>query len=121
MINELAESNGAVLGFEVTGKVSLEDEKKAIERVNKVLEEHDKVSILVVLSEKAGFGVKAGIEDLKWLIRHMTKLNRIAVVSESHVWQWLVALDSPFASLVGISEKHFQTSQIDEAWAWIKE
>jgi hypothetical protein len=110
MIKELPESEGPVLGFEITSKVSLEEEKEMIEKFEKALEEHDKVSALVVLGEEASFGVKAGIEDLKWIMKNMKKLNKIAVVSES-----------PFAKLVGISEKHFEPSELADAWTWVKE
>ena len=121
MIKKLPESEGPFLGFEVTGKVSLEEEKEWIERVQSVVDEHGKVSVLVILDEKAGWGVKAGIEDLKWFMTHMKQINKIAVVSESSVWKWLVSLDGPFAKMVGIGEKHFELSKIKDAWSWIKE
>ena len=121
MIKELPESEGPVLGFEVTGKVSLEDEKKWIEVIEKAIEEHGKVSVLVILGEQASWGVKAGIEDLRWVMTHMKQLSKIAVVTESSVWKWLITLDSPFAKLVGINEKHFELLQIADAWTWVKE
>ena len=97
MIKELPESEGSRLGFEITGKVSLEEEKEWIKNIEKALEKHDQVSVLVVLGEQAGWGIESGIEDLKWIMTHMKQLNKIAIVSESAVWKWLVALDSPFA------------------------
>jgi hypothetical protein len=121
MITELPESEGSVLGVKITGKVTLDMEKEWIERFEKAIEEHGKVSALVYLDENASWGVKAGIEDLKWVMKNMKQLNKVAVVSESNVWKWLVALDSPFAKLVGISEKHFEPSEIADAWAWVKE
>ena len=41
MIKELSESEGSILSFEITSKVTLEEEKEIIE---KALEEHDVVS-----------------------------------------------------------------------------
>ena len=120
MIKELPESEGRVIGFEITSKVSLEEQKEWAGKLDKAIAEHEKVSALAVLGEDAGFGVKAGIEDLKWVMKNMKKLDRIAVVSDSSVWKWLVALDTPFAKLVGISEKHFELSELDEAWRWVK-
>lgn len=120
MIKELQESEGSVLGFEITGKVSLEEEKEWIEKFEEAIEKHGSVSALVVLGEQASWGVEAGIEDLKWIMTHMKRLNKIAIVSESTVWKWLVALDSPFAKLVGIGEKHFELSKIADAWEWVK-
>lgn len=121
MIKELPESEGSVLGFEITSKVSLEEEKEWIEIIDKAAEQHGKVNVVVVLGEEASWGVKAGIEDIKWILKNMKKLNKIALVSERKVWKWLVAMDSPFASLVGISEKHFEPSEIADAWSWVKE
>jgi len=121
MINELPQSAGSVLGFEITGKVSLEEEKEWIARLERLIDEHDKVSVLVILGEKASWGIEAGLEDLKWVMTHMKVINKIAVVSESSVWKWLVTLDSPFAKLVGISEKHFEPSELTDAWKWVQE
>ncbi|QLQ31410.1 MAG: STAS/SEC14 domain-containing protein [Candidatus Thiothrix singaporensis] len=120
MIKELPESEGSVLGFEISGKVTLDEEKAWIARLDKVLEEHGKVSVLAVLDEGAGWGVKAGIEDLQWIMKNMKKLDRIAIVSDSSVWKWLIAVDSQFAKMIGIGEKYFETSQIADAWKWIK-
>lgn len=121
MIKELPESGGSALGFEVTGKVSLEEEKEWIGRIEKEIEKYKKVSVLVVLADQARWGIEAGLEDLKWVMTHMKQLDKIAVVSDSNVWKWLVALDSPFAKMVGIKEKHFQQSEIAAAWKWVKE
>ena len=52
---------------------------------------------------------------------HLNKLHKIAIVSDSAVWKWLVALDSPFAQLLGIGEKHFERSELDQAWQWVKD
>ncbi len=121
MIKELPNSEGSVLGFKITGKVTLEEEREWIGKLEDAIEKHGKVSALVVLGKEASWGVKAGIEDLKWLITHMKKLHKFALVTDSKVWEWLVGIDSQFAKLVGIGEKHFKTSEIDDAWSWIKE
>ena len=119
MIRELAESKGSVLAFEVTGKVALEEKKAWIEKFDKVLAEHEKVSIMVILGENASWGTKAGFEDIKWIIKHMKRFNKIAIVTDSTVWKWLITLDSQFAKLVGIGEKHFESLQAKEALAWV--
>ena len=120
MIKKLPGSEGPVLGFEVTGKVTLEEEKEWISKLEDAVEKYGKISVLVVLGDEASWGVKAGIEDLKWVVTHMKKLHRIALVSDSNAWKWLVQIDSPFAKMVGIGEKHFKSSEIDDAWKWVK-
>ena len=121
MIRELPESKGAVLGFEITGKVSLDEEKRWIKRIEGAVEEHGRISTLVVLGDKAGWGLRAGMEDLQWITTHIKQLDKIAIVSERKIWKWLVALDSPFAKIAGIEEKHFQPESIEEAWKWVRE
>jgi len=121
MIKELPESGGSHLGFEITGKVSFEQERELIDRIEEAIGEHGKVSVLVVLTEQARWGVKAGLEDLKWVMTHLKQLNKVAFVSESTVWKWLITMDSPFAKLLGVKEKHFETADIANGWTWLRE
>lgn len=120
MIVELPQSEGCVLGFEITGKVTLEQQQEWIEKIESTLTGCDKISVLIVLSEGASWGLDAGVEDIKWVMRHMSHIEKIAIVSSSQVWRWLVSIDSLFASMVGISEKHFDHAELAAAWAWIK-
>ena len=120
MITELAESKGAVLGFKISGKVSSDEEKKWTGELDKVLKIHQKISVLLILDEKAGWGVRAGLEDLKWLVTHMKRLDKVAIVSDSTVWKWLIAVDRQFAQLVNVGEKHFKKSEISDAWDWVR-
>ncbi|MCD4824422.1 MAG: STAS/SEC14 domain-containing protein [Phycisphaerae bacterium] len=120
MITKLPESQGAVLGVRITGKVSLEMEKQWIGEVEKVIEEHGKLKILVFLDEHATWGLKAGIEDLKWVLTHMKDMEKVAIVADSLFWKWYVALDRPFGKMVGIDEKYFEPTEITAAWEWLK-
>jgi hypothetical protein len=51
----------------------------------------------------------------------MKSLNKIAIVSTSKIWKWLVSIDSLFAPLLGIGEKHFDVPEIEDAWKWTRE
>ncbi len=121
MITQLPESEGHILGVRISGKVSLEMEKEWIGKLEKVIEEHGKSNILIFLDKHATWGLKAGIEDLKWILANMKKIGKIAIVADSHFWKWYVALDSPFGKIVGIGEKYFEPAEIDAAWKWLKE
>lgn len=121
MIRELPRSEGAFLAFEVTGKVDEAEERRWIARFEEAIAEHGRVSALVVLGEGARWGMKAGYEDVKWLVTHMKKLHRIAIVTDSTVWKWLIAFDSPFAKLFRIGEKHFERDELERAWDWLRE
>jgi len=115
------EIDNEVFAFKVTGKVTLEEEKAWIAKLDKALENQDKVSAMVILGENASWGRWAGIEDIKWLFKNYNKFNKIAIVTHSSVWRWLVAIDSQFAKLVGVDEKHFEADKVKEAWAWVND
>ncbi len=121
MITKLPESNENILGFKVEGKVSLEQEKELISHIESALEDHEKVGVLVMLCDKATWGIDAGYEDLKWAMKHMHSFHRIAIVSDRKTWEWLVAMESPFMALFGIGEKHFDMANLEKAWKWIQE
>jgi stage II sporulation SpoAA-like protein len=121
MIKTLPQSSDSVLGFEVTSKVSLEEEKELIAKIEKHIEEHGNLKVLVVLDEGANWSIKAGIEDLKWVMTHLKKIDKIAIVSTSTIWKWLISIDGLFAPMVGVGEKHFETAKLDDAWKWVQE
>ncbi len=119
MITELPESEGAIVGFKVSGKIDVAEEQKWLERMDAIIAEHPKIRVLCVLESDAQWGVKAGLEDLKWISRHVDNFEKIAVVSDSMVWEWLIKVDSVLARPFGIQEKFFEMKQLNAAWEWL--
>jgi len=120
MITELPRSKDNNLAFEINGKVSLEDEKSWIARLDVIADTYEKFNVMIVLGENASWGMEAGVADIKWISQHMDKFNKIAIVADSDVWKWLIKVDSFFANFIGIKELYFNMSNIDEAWEWVK-
>jgi hypothetical protein len=52
MIKKLPESEGAVIGVEVSGKIDSKEENKWIEIFDKLIAEHGSINILVLLDGK---------------------------------------------------------------------
>lgn len=120
MIRELPGSEGRFIGVEVGGHVSLGEEEVWIRRLDEAMERYGSISALVVMGEGIHWEAKAALKDLKWLLGHQIEIDRVAVVSNSRRWKVLTDLDSLFAKLVGIREKHFTPDRLDEAWAWVR-
>lgn len=120
MITELSQSKDNNLAFEINGKVSLEDEKSWIARLDDITDTYEKINVMIVLGENASWGMEAGLADIKWISQHMDKFNKIAIVAESDVWKWLIKVDSFFAKFIGIKELYFNMSNIEAAWAWVQ-
>lgn len=121
MYEILPRSEGAVLGVKVSGKLNLEQEKELIAKADELVSTYGKASFLVVLGDHVGVSFEAAAADIKWILTHMSKIARVAVVTDSKLLATLVDLDATFAKMAGISEKHFATDQEDEAWDWITE
>ncbi len=121
MIKELPQSKGSILAFEIIGKVTLEEEEIWIKKFDEALEKHDKVSVMLILGDNTSWDAKAMYEDIKWLMKHMRRFDKIAIITDSKVWKWLIALDAQFAKLVGIGERHFESHEAKEALVWISE
>jgi hypothetical protein len=119
MIKKLSQSNGNNLAYEVTGKVSIEDEKAWIADLDVLIDKYDKFNVMVILGENTSWGMEAGIADIKWIMKHMDKFNKIAIVADSSVWKWLIKVDSFFAQFVGIDERFFEVKDRDNAWEWV--
>ena len=121
MYEILPRSDGAVLGVKVSGTLTTTEEKELIAKADELVSTYGKASFLVVLGEHVGVSLKAVASDITWIITHMDKIARVAVVTDSRFVSALVDIDAAFASLAGIKEKHFATSELDAAWNWIEE
>lgn len=121
MIEKLPESEGAVIGIKVSGKIDIGEEQRWIEIFDALIKEHDPLNILILLDGTFSMTAEVFYEDIKWTFKNLKNMNRLAIVSKSTILALLVAVDSPFGKLAGISEKHFETSRLEDAWAWVKE
>ncbi len=121
MITQLAQSHGNTIGVSVSGKIDLAEENRWIGIFDELVKTHGKINILVQVDGKIDYELNAVYEDLKWTFKHLAAINKLAIVSDSKVLGMLVAADSPFAKLVNISEKHFETEQLADAWDWVKQ
>lgn len=119
MIKQLPQSNRNNLAYEITGKVTVEDEKAWITDLDILADKFGKFNVMIVLGENASWGMEAGIADIKWIMKHMDKFNKIAIVADSSVWKWLIKVDSFFAQFVGIDEKFFEVKDTEKAWEWV--
>ncbi|MEP3049512.1 MAG: STAS/SEC14 domain-containing protein [Roseibium sp.] len=120
MYKILPRSNGPVLGIEVFGKLTIDQERELIAKAEELLELHPKVSFLVVLGEHVGVSFEAATADIKWIATHLNKIKRLAILTDSTLLAALIAVDSTFSKLAGIEEKHFDKNDIEAAWDWIE-
>ncbi len=106
------------LAFLIDGEITPNQEEQWLKELEKVLLKFDKIDLMVVLKENSFWSAEAGITELKWLLKHIKRIKKVAIVSKSKIWKIIIIIDSIFARFVGIKEKFFEKE--DEAWEWIK-
>ena len=115
MINILPRSKGKVIGFETSGTISMEDENRAIEVCDKLIAEHGKINVLIVLGSVKYESLKVMYTDMMWALRHVRQMDRIAVVGDSPWEKLAIKADS-----LVFGEKYFDKSQLEEAWHYVE-
>ena len=74
-----------MFAVEINEKIGIEQESQMLENVESILQKQDKIRVLVVLGEEAGWTVEAGLKDLKWILSNLSRLDKIAVVADKKV------------------------------------
>ena len=118
MLEKLIESSGPVVGYKVEGKVTSEDYRKLDPQVQALVDQYDKVCLLLDLKEFGGEEVKAWLPDMKFGHRFHDKIARMAIVGDKRWEKWLTALADPFYAK---EAKFFHLDESDKAWAWLRE
>lgn len=120
MYKVLPQSEGPTLGLMISGKIDITEEQEMIELAEKVLAEHDKLNLLVIVGENVWASLEAAYADLRWITTHLKNVAKLAIVTDSKTLGWLVEQDAKIARHLGIGERHFATDELEEAWTWTK-
>jgi SpoIIAA-like len=116
MIEILDESTETCLVVHFSGKVTGEKYQKFLNAVNDRLATHEKVSLVLELSNFDFYGdFEAARKDFKFGFGDYKKIHRAAFVGDKKWIEWFTCLISPFTRT---EEKYFREGQFDEAYAW---
>jgi len=107
-----------VIGFTATGKITAEDYAATLDdAVSRVVERFGRIRILYVLGpDFEGYSGGAMWEDGKMGMDHVTKWERIALVSDHDAMRHSVEV---FGYLIPGKVKTFRLAQEAEARAWV--
>ncbi len=121
MYRILDKSEGHNIGVQLSGEISKAERDEIVNNFKEIAGDHDKINILIELSNFKAFGSEALAVDMEYLMPVIGKLNRFAFVSDSKWQEWYIDIDKTFAKLFGIEESYFDVDKIDDAWKWLKE
>ena len=118
MLERITDLPDAVLGFKASGELTGDDYRSVlVPAVEAALGKHDKLRLLYVLGDEVtGFSAGAAWQDTKVGMAHVTKWEKVAVVSDK---EWLRHSVSIFGYLIPGEIKAYSTAEQADARAWI--
>ena len=117
MAIKLEESDGGKkLEVSLTGKLVKEDYEAFVPVVERLVEQHGKIRMLVVMHDFHGWTAGALWEDTKFAARHFSDIERLAVVGETQWQHGMAVFCKPFTAA---TIRYFDHSVRSEAQAWL--
>lgn len=118
MIEQLADFPVNVVAFRCSGRVTRDDYVRVlVPAVQGLLRTHDKVRLYYeTAADFAGFEPGAMWEDFKIGVEHLTRWDRVAVVTDV---DWIEKAVRFFGFLVPATIRLFSRSEAAQARAWI--
>lgn len=117
MIQKLKESSGKVLEVKLSGKLTDKEYKGFVTEVEKIISDKGKIRLLITVDYPQDFDLKAAWDDLVFWTKHIKDIERLAIVGQKEWEKWLELLEKPF---IHAEVKYYKTSNIKDAWNWIK-
>ncbi|MCW3126324.1 MAG: hypothetical protein JWO03_1982 [Bacteroidetes bacterium] len=120
MVTQINGLAGHTVGFTFTGEVTKEDyDNLILPAVQRVTELFSSVNLLLVINtDLSNFTAGAWMKDAVLGLKNLTKFNRVALVSNSH----LVRNMTQMANLVVPGDyKFFLMTEESEAMIWVSE
>lgn len=117
-IDVVAENGGKLLFIRMRGTLHKQDYQHFVPIVEKAVQEHGKVRMLVQMHKFHGWDASAWWEDVKFDLKHFKDIDRLAIVGETTWEKWMAAFCKPFTTA---TIRYFPVEKADEAMAWVRE
>jgi len=111
-----AENGGRLLVIRLTGKLTKVDYKEFIPLVEKAIKVNGTIRMLVLMHHFHGLDAGALWQEIKFDAKHLTDIDRIAMVGETTEQKWMSTLFNPFISA---DIRYFSSKDAAEAQTWI--
>lgn len=118
MIVQIPVQEDNIVAFRISGKLTHEDYQNFLPRLESLIEENGKLSVLLELHDFKGWDLEAAWDDFRFLEEHPDAFERIAVVGKGRLMRWMTAMTAPF---VGAEVRYFEEDELSKAWDWLRE
>jgi SpoIIAA-like len=107
-----------LLEVRLTGKLTKEFYEKLAPAVEKLIAEHGKLRILMIMQDFHGWTAGALWEDVKFEFKHWRDIEKLAMVGETKWENGMATFCKPFTKA---KIRYFDHTQLEEARKWIAE
>ena len=120
MIEIMSESENNLLVIKAIDKLTVQDyEEVLIPRLEKILEEFDKIKGVVYISEGfRGWELGAAWDDAKFGMRHRKDFEKIAIIGGAKWIEWTTKIGS---YLISGEVKVYKQDEFNSAIEWVRE
>ena len=116
MSMQLIEANGGrLLEVRVSGKLAKEDYGHFLPQLERLVQQHGKISMLLEMVDFHGWTPGALWEELKADFKHFSDVQRVAIVGEKKWQKELSTWGKPFT---GAEIRYFERSELPQARTW---
>lgn len=109
-------STDLVFGFQVSGRITRDDYRRFLPRLEEAIKEHGTIGVLVHIESLEGIELGALWEELKFDLKHCRHFDRLVLVGDK---KWHERSMSLAGHLTPAEVRYFPSSDLDEAWEWI--
>ena len=108
--------DGKILVIKLTGKLAKEDYEQFAPEVDRLIEQHGKLRMLVQMHDFHGWTAGALWQDIKFDLKHFRQIERLALVGEKTWEHGMATFCKPFTTA---TIRYFDRSEAEQAETWI--
>ena len=118
MIEELPVQEPGIGVFKASGKLTDADYQQFVPRLEEMIHEYGKISVLLELEDFHGWEAKAAWDDFKLGLAHPQDFERIAIVGDQAWEHWIALLAKPFTHA---RVRYFAHGERNAALDWLRQ
>jgi hypothetical protein len=109
--------NGKVLKVEATGKLTHNDYQQLVPKVEQLIKQHGKISLLFQMADFHGWESAALWDDIKFDAKHFSDIDRLAMVGDKKWEKGMSLFCRPFTTA---KIRYFEKDEMVEAQSWVE-
>lgn len=115
MYRRLPQSEGNVLGYEVSGGITEDDLDEVATELQEVVDDYGAVSVLVRAPDGQEIAGTLG-DRLRLLKEDIGEVERYALVTDARSAEWVGTIAD---QVTPVPLQHFESAREQEAWRWL--